>query len=129
MRSARAPSPDDKETNIIRIDGPTRNNAGTSIDDRVNGRKADTKMLQYLHEQYSLSPHKPVLFAAKVGEKQQPLHMCISKEYKSSLKQYLEKDKHRVMKWMSDNSAHWLDFDTLDESFRNFNTLEEVNTY
>lgn len=87
------------------------------------------EMLQYLHAHYSLNPQKPLLFAAKVGDKQQPLHMCISKEYKSSLKQYLEQDEHRVMKWMNDNNAHWLDFDTQDESFRNFNTLEEVNTY
>tara|TARA_R110002167_G_scaffold6896_2_gene32542 strand:- start:56 stop:652 length:597 start_codon:yes stop_codon:yes gene_type:complete len=87
------------------------------------------EMLQFLHSQYALTPNKPLLFAAKVGDKQQPLHMCIAKEYKSSLKQYLEKDEHRVMKWMSDNNAHWLDFDTQDESFKNFNTLEEINTY
>ena len=50
------PSPDDKETNIIRIDGLTRNNAGTSIDDRVTVRKADTKMLQSL----TLYPTEPL---------------------------------------------------------------------
>lgn len=87
------------------------------------------KMLQFLYSQYSLHPHKPLLFAAKVGDKQQPLHMCIAKEFKNSLKHYLEKDEQRVIKWMKDNGAHWLDFSNQAESFRNFNTLDEVNTY
>tara|TARA_R110001592_G_C13181891_1_gene751025 strand:+ start:3069 stop:3665 length:597 start_codon:yes stop_codon:yes gene_type:complete len=87
------------------------------------------RMLQFLDSQYSLNPYKPLLFAVKAGEKQQPLHMCISKEYKNSLKQYLERDEHRVMKWMKDNNAHWLDFSDQADSFKNFNTLEEVNTY
>jgi molybdopterin-guanine dinucleotide biosynthesis protein A len=87
------------------------------------------KMLQFLHAQYSHNSNNPILFAIQVGEKQQPLHMCISREYKNSLKNYLEKDEHRVMKWMKHNNALWLDFPTQTDSFRNFNTLEEVNAY
>ena len=42
------PTQTDNETNIIRIDGLTRNNAGTSIDDRVTVQKTDAKTLQSL---------------------------------------------------------------------------------
>ena len=50
------PSQTDNEKNIIRIDGLTRNNAGTSIDDRVTVRKADAKTLQSL----TLYPTEPL---------------------------------------------------------------------
>ncbi|MFC1803031.1 CDC48 family AAA ATPase [Thermoproteota archaeon] len=50
------PSQTDNEKNIIRIDGLTRNNAGTSIDDRVAVRKADAKTLQSL----TLYPTEPL---------------------------------------------------------------------
>jgi molybdopterin-guanine dinucleotide biosynthesis protein A len=87
------------------------------------------KMLEFLTTEHSKDHSKPLLFAVMAGEKQQPLHMCIAKEYKNSLKRYLENDEHRVMKWMKDNHAIWLNFSDQAESFRNFNTLEEVNTY
>ena len=78
---------------------------------------------------YLFSRQQALLFAVVAGEKQQPLHMCIAKEFKHSLEQYIENDEHRVMKWMKDNNAIWLDFSDHAECFRNFNTLEEVNTY
>lgn len=71
----------------------------------------------------------PVLFAVNTGEKQQPLHLCMSRHYIDSLKYYLSSGEHRVMRWMKNNNAEWLDFSNCAETFRNFNTLDEVSTY
>ena len=87
------------------------------------------KMLGFLSSEHSQDYTKPLLFSVIAGEKQQPLHLCISKEYKNSLKCYLENGERRVLKWMNDNKASWLNFNDQAESFKNFNTLEEVNTY
>ncbi len=87
------------------------------------------KMLNCLKSKLSENTKTPLLLAVLVGAKQQPLHMCISKEYKKSLEYYLQQGEHRVMKWMMQNHAIWLDFSDQAENFKNFNTLEEVNTY
>ena len=87
------------------------------------------RMLNFLYSNCSHESNKELLFAVQVREKQQPLHLCISKAYKASLKRYLNSNEHRVMKWMSENNALWLDFTDQAESFQNFNTLEEVCTY
>lgn len=87
------------------------------------------RMLNFLHSEHAKNPTKPLVFAASSGDKQQPLHVCISKEYKHSLCAYLDKGEHRVMEWMRNNKAVWLDFSDQAGSFKNFNTLEEVNTY
>lgn len=87
------------------------------------------RMLDFLYKEHTQSNGKPLVFAVDTGDKQQPLHVCISKAYKSSLRDYLSKGEHRVMKWMKENKAIWLDFSDIAESFKNFNTLEEVSTY
>lgn len=90
-----------------------------------------TKMLHCLRDKLSQdqASKAPILFAVNTGEKRQPLHLCMSRGYEQSLTQYLDKGEHRVMKWMKDNHAQWLDFSEQVETFKNFNTLEDVNTY
>jgi molybdenum cofactor guanylyltransferase len=87
------------------------------------------RMLNFLSSERSLDSSKPLLFAVIAGGKQQPLHLCISKEYKNSLKCYLQNGEHRVIQWMNENNVSWLDFTDQAESFKNFNTINEMNTY
>ena len=87
------------------------------------------RMLNFLNSNSCDKTNRELLIAVQAGEKQQPLHLCISKTFKASLKCYLDNNEHRVMKWMAENHAIWLDFSDQAESFRNFNTLEEVCTY
>tara|TARA_R110001592_G_scaffold1911_1_gene11846 strand:+ start:24431 stop:25027 length:597 start_codon:yes stop_codon:yes gene_type:complete len=87
------------------------------------------KMLDFLQTEYSQDKPKPLLFAVIAEGKQQPLHMCIAKEYKTALKLYLENGEQRVMKWMHENNAIWLDFSEQAECFKNFNTLDDVNAH
>lgn len=91
--------------------------------------KFSERMVQHLCAQQSKSPSAPALFAVDTGEKQQPLHLCISKAYEQSLTRYLASGEHRVMRWMKDNQAQWLDFSDQAIAFKNFNTLEDVSTY
>lgn len=86
------------------------------------------KMLAFLHKQLLLDAHKPQLFAVSTGDKQQPLHLCISRYFKASLEAYLNKGGHRVMQWMHENQAQWLDFSGYEEDFRNYNRLEDLHS-
>lgn len=85
------------------------------------------KMLALLNREYSLEANKPLLLAVTTGGKHQPLHACISTVYKDSLRAYLNKGEHRVMQWMQENHAQWLDMSAHAEQFRNFNRLEDLS--
>ena len=50
------------------------------------------KMLDFLQTEYSQENPKPLLFAVIAEEKQQPLHMCIAKEYKKGEVIFNEKE-------------------------------------
>ena len=85
------------------------------------------RMLTFLAQQLD-QKNRPQLLAVCCNEKQQPLHLCISREYKHSLEAYLAKGEHRVMHWMHENHAKWLDFSSNSAQFRNFNSLEELRS-
>ena len=84
-------------------------------------------MLAFLDQQLQLDQKQPQLFAVRSGDKQQPLHLCISRAYKSSLEAYLSRGEHRVMEWMFENQAKWVDFTTQSVLFKNFNRLEDLS--
>ena len=84
------------------------------------------EMLAFLRKQLLLDKAKPQLFAVSTGDKQQPLHVCLSRHYKASLEAYLNRGEHRVMQWMHENQAQWLDFSGYENEFRNFNRLEDL---
>lgn len=85
-----------------------------------------TLMLDHLSQALMANSNKPPLFAAKVGEKYQPLHLCIAKEYKTSISNFLKSGNQRVMQWMEENEVHWLEFPDNDPSFKNMNTLDDI---
>jgi len=84
------------------------------------------EMLAFLDTQLLLDQAPPPLFAVRTGDKQQPLHVCLSRHYKASLEAYLNRGEHRVMQWMRENHAQWLDFAGYENEFRNFNRLEDL---
>lgn len=86
-------------------------------------------MIRTLNEKRAHNTNHSVLFAVSTEAKQQPLHLCLSRHHIDSLKRYLASGEHRVMKWMKENNAQWLDFSACAETFKNFNTLDEVSTY
>jgi molybdopterin-guanine dinucleotide biosynthesis protein A len=92
---------------------------------RLTARYAQT-MLAYLHERLLEEPEKPHLFALTSDGKQQPLHVCISRVYQSSLERYLQSGQHKVMQWMSENNAKWLNFSDSNDALRNYNRLDEL---
>lgn len=87
------------------------------------------KLLQALHHSIEVKPNSPHLLAVKVGDKHQPLHLCISRLYIHSIQQFLAAGHNRVMQWMHENNAQWVEFPETEDSFKNFNTLSEVNTH
>lgn len=84
------------------------------------------KMLAFLKQQLSLDQKHPQLFAVTTDTGQHPLHLCISRFYQPSLENYLAKGEHRVMKWMSDNKARWVDFSAHSCQFQNYNSLDDL---
>ena len=85
------------------------------------------QMLDFLQQQLLIET-SPQLFAVNSGDRQHPLHLCISRDYKSSLEEYLDRGEHRVMQWMSENQAKWVDFSTQPAQFKNFNSLDELRS-
>jgi len=89
------------------------------------------KMLEALHKKLKDDPNQAILIASKDEKRDHPLHLCISKHFKSSLEQAIANDEHRVMEWVQNNGAHWIDFSEGPSSedlacFVNFNTLKAL---
>lgn len=84
-------------------------------------------MRSHLSHALMANSNTPPLFAAKVGDKYQPLHLCIAKEYKTSIANFLNSGNQRVMQWMEENKVHWLEFPKSDPSFKNINTLDDIH--
>lgn len=87
------------------------------------------RLLTTLHRKIEDNPNIQALLAVQTTDKKQPLHLCISKYYQDSLRKFVDSGNSKVMLWMSENNAQWVDFSDEAEMFKNFNTLEEVNTY
>jgi molybdopterin-guanine dinucleotide biosynthesis protein A len=85
-------------------------------------------MLTFLSEQLLKDSTQPYLIAVCSGNKQQPLHLCISRAYQTSLKSYLQSGQHKVMQWMSENGAKWLDFPDTEDIFKNYNRLDDLQS-
>ena len=96
------------------------------------GRKFGQQMLDILRKKQLEFPDKPLLIAAKDEHRSHPLHLCISRKFADSLEQAIHNKQHRVMKWVNDNDAIWVDFsiETTSESARfvNFNSIDELNS-
>jgi len=89
------------------------------------------KMLIELDKLLAKDPNQAVIIASKDEHRDHPLHLCISRKFKKSLEQAIERDEHRVMQWVKNNGAHWIDFSheqSSDDSecFVNFNTLDAL---
>ncbi len=85
-----------------------------------------TKMLETLRSNIASNTQAHPLLAVNTPHKQQPLHLCIAATYKHSLADYLHRGGHRVMQWMQENNAQWVDFSDHPEQFQNFNYLEDL---
>jgi len=88
-------------------------------------------MIDELHKKLAAFPDQTHIIASKDEHRDHPLHLCISRKFKDSLERAIENDEHRVMKWVKDNGAHWVDFSqgaaSKDSgSFVNFNTLDAL---
>ncbi len=68
---------------------------------------------------------KPLLMAAKDESNHHPLHLLISRQFRESIADAIHQGNHKVMRWMFDHGARWLEFNENDV-FVNFNTLEEL---
>jgi molybdopterin-guanine dinucleotide biosynthesis protein A len=82
-------------------------------------------MIEALYRNIEESPNKPLIIAAK-DERSHPLHCCISRKFIDSLEEALLNKQHRVMQWMNDNDAIWVDFSEDSNLFLNFNRLDEL---
>lgn len=83
-------------------------------------------MLEQVNKLLERNPDHPILIAAKDSSHNHPLHLCISKDYKSSLENTIKAGHKKVMKWMFDHNAEWLNFES-QSNFVNFNTIEELD--
>ncbi len=96
------------------------------------GKQYGQEMLAALHQQLEQSPDRAIIIASKDENRHHPLHLCISTRFVKSLEQAILNKQNRVMKWVNDNGAVWLDFSTKQKgetsSFVNFNTLEELSS-
>jgi len=86
------------------------------------------RMLSELYKRLADDPQQAVIIASKDEHRDHPLHLCISRKFKNSLEQAIERDEHRVMRWVKNNGAHWIDFsqEADSECFVNFNTLDAL---
>lgn len=91
------------------------------------GNKFGQIMLDELYRRKDQFPDKPLIIAAK-DERPHPLHLCISTKLVSKLEHALLNKQHRVMRWMNDNDAIWLDFSESSQIFANFNSLDELES-
>jgi len=71
-------------------------------------------------------PCTPLLFASKDSDRNHPLHLLISTQYKSKLEQALEEGQNRVMQWVNSNNVQWVDFSDHMDKFSNFNSPEAL---
>jgi len=71
-------------------------------------------------------PNKLLLFASKDADRHHPLHLLISTQYQSKLKQALEQGQKRVMHWVNNNNVQWVDFSDHMGKFSNFNSPEAL---
>jgi molybdopterin-guanine dinucleotide biosynthesis protein A len=83
-------------------------------------------MIDALYSELEQSPSKHLIIAAKHRNRNHPLHLCISTDLIKNLEEALLNKQHRVMKWMNDNGAIWLDFSEDLSLFENFNSLEDL---
>jgi len=95
------------------------------------GASYGKRMLQVLDSKLKENTEKRILIASKTKDRNHPLHLLISRNYRESLEQALREGNNRVMKWMNDNDATWVDFseDAASDNtqyFVNFNSLEDL---
>jgi molybdopterin-guanine dinucleotide biosynthesis protein A len=69
----------------------------------------------------------PLIFASKDANRHHPLHLLISTEYQLKLEQALQQGQNRVMQWVNNNHAQWIDFSDHTGEFSNFNTPEALS--
>lgn len=91
------------------------------------GRKMRAVLQMKLRE----NPDQNILIASKDEDRAHPLHLCISRHFKSELESAIKQGEHRVMQWMHNHDATWIDFsedqDIENQSnFVNFNTLDDL---
>lgn len=96
------------------------------------GKQYGEKMLDILYQNLEQNSDRPLILASKDENRSHPLHLCISTKFITSLENAILNQQNRVMKWVKDNGAIWVDFSEKQKgensSFVNFNTLEELTS-
>lgn len=90
------------------------------------GQVFGDKMLNVLHSQLEQNPDKKILIAARDQNRCHPLHLCISRSYKSDIELSLKNGNRRVMQWVKTNQVVWVDFSEYTSCFENFNRLADL---
>jgi molybdenum cofactor guanylyltransferase len=71
-------------------------------------------------------PSASLIFASKDANRYHPLHLLISTQYQLKLEQALQQGQNRVMQWVNNNNAQWIDFSDHTGQFSNFNSPDAL---
>ncbi len=84
-----------------------------------------TRMLAALaaYQQVQRQTRKPLVLAARCGERVHPLHLCLARSAVDLIQQQLSENRLRVMDWLTEAQAQFVDFPEKSDCFNNFNQL------